>query len=358
MRHTGNGQIQGMVGIRSTGTDAGFVFLTDENSGVQIANRDGRTGIGTQTPERVLHTVGDAILVERSANDAAVVMRNTSNGQIDGQIGVRSTGANDGYLFVTDERLQRLIYLNDGYVGVGRDEPVVSDPTGQTWFDVEIPPTGDSVGGMYLNNENAGARSLYGYAVNGTSKAVMSFDDNFNTWALDIGSNFFDELVVKGDTGRVGIGVFNPTATLHVNGSALIAGGFEVSDQTPTKPNGGPWSAASDRRLKKNIQYLNGTLEKLLKLRGVTFEFKDPKAIGELEGEHVGMIAQEVEKIFPEWIGTRPDGYKEIAPYGFEALTVEALRELRSEKGSSTQQIDRGKRCTDFGPSRRESGAA
>ena len=44
-----------------------------------------------------------------------------------------------------------------------------------------------------------------------------------------------------------------------------------------------------------------------------------------------GFIAQDVEKVFPEWIHTDPDGYKGIDSRGFDALATEAIKELRSE---------------------------
>ena len=42
------------------------------------------------------------------------------------------------------------------------------------------------------------------------------------------------------------------------------------------------------------------------------------------------MIAQEVETVLPDWVSTTPEGYKLLAIRGFEALTVEAFRELQA----------------------------
>ena len=70
----------------------------------------------------------------------------------------------------------------------------------------------------------------------------------------------------------------------------------------------------------------------MLALRGVSFEYKEPERIHELPGERIGMIAQEVESVFPDWVESGPDGFKRLTFRGFEALTVEALRELREEK--------------------------
>lgn len=103
------------------------------------------------------------------------------------------------------------------------------------------------------------------------------------------------------------------------------------------KSTAGGWTAFSDRRVKKNINELDGSLDNLLSLRGVTFEYKDPEALGAEAGTQVGFVAQEVEENFPGWVGEYQDGTKTLTISGFEALTVEALRELREEKD---EQID------------------
>ncbi len=126
-------------------------------------------------------------------------------------------------------------------------------------------------------------------------------------------------------SGNVGIGTNAPSFLLHVDGSA-------------GKPGGGSWSVASDARLKTNVAELDGALAKLLELRGVTYQYKDPAAIHELEGEQTGFLAQEVERVFPEWVETGADGYKRLSIRGFEALTVEALRELRSEAAERAER--------------------
>jgi hypothetical protein len=129
------------------------------------------------------------------------------------------------------------------------------------------------------------------------------------------GSSFFTSTLL-------GINVSTPGFMLHVNGSA-------------GKPGGGSWSNSSDRRLKKDIEPLVGALDQLLSLQGVTFEYIDPKAVNELEGRRVGMIAQDVEEVFPDWVEERTDGYKTVTYRGFEALAVEALRELRAERDAA-----------------------
>ena len=90
----------------------------------------------------------------------------------------------------------------------------------------------------------------------------------------------------------------------------------------------GSWSVLSDRRLKQDIQPLSGALDRLLSLEGVTFEYRDPDSPLVVDGQRTGFIAQQVEEVLPEWVGENADGFKFVSPSGFEAMTVEALREL------------------------------
>lgn len=94
------------------------------------------------------------------------------------------------------------------------------------------------------------------------------------------------------------------------------------------KPGGGSWGTISDARKKKNVQPLGGTLAQLLALRGTTFDYIDPTESGCAAGTQTGFIAQEVEKVIPEWVHELPNGTKYLTITGFEARTVEALREI------------------------------
>jgi hypothetical protein len=64
----------------------------------------------------------------------------------------------------------------------------------------------------------------------------------------------------------------------------------------------------SDKRLKKNIADLNGSLAKIMKLSAKTYEYdidNNPK-MGLSTGKQIGLIAQEVEAIFPEVVKEVP----------------------------------------------------
>ena len=93
--------------------------------------------------------------------------------------------------------------------------------------------------------------------------------------------------------------------------------------------------SSSDRRFKNNIEKITDPLEKLEKINGYTFVWKDGMTIH--KGKDIGMIAQEVEKVIPEVTITRSDGYKaikyeKIAPFLIECIkeqqkTIKSLKE-------------------------------
>ncbi len=71
-----------------------------------------------------------------------------------------------------------------------------------------------------------------------------------------------------------------------------------------------------------------------MQLRGVSFEYLDPKSIHEFVGTQQGFIAQEVEAVYPQWVHTGRGGFKSVSlPTGFSALTVEAFREQQRDIG-------------------------
>lgn len=111
------------------------------------------------------------------------------------------------------------------------------------------------------------------------------------------------------------------------------SGQFRLFVDNPLKPTAGGFAAPSDARLKQDIRPLGDVLDQLLSLRGVRFAYRDDAPDGlHAPGPQVGFIAQEVETVFPDWVTEHESGYKLVAPKGFDALAVEALRELRDER--------------------------
>jgi hypothetical protein len=102
---------------------------------------------------------------------------------------------------------------------------------------------------------------------------------------------------------------------------------------------GGVGSNGSDRRLKKNIKTLKGSLAKIRKIRGVSYVYK---ASGE---KHYGVIAQEIQEHFPDAVtvqGAGADKGKAKADYLGVAYTdlVAPLIEAVKEVADKTDLID------------------
>lgn len=158
---------------------------------------------------------------------------------------------------------------------------------------------------------------------------------------LPFGTNWGFDIYVSG-TGQTDA-VFGVSLTDGAGYAGMLsldhAGNLGIAGGTATKPGGGSWSAPSDIRLKRDVLPLDRMLDRLLQLRGVSFEYKQPDNGLHPAGRHTGFIAQEVQEVFPEWIGHTPDGYLSVGPQGFEAMTVEALRELRAEKDAEIAQL-------------------
>lgn len=114
--------------------------------------------------------------------------------------------------------------------------------------------------------------------------------------------------------GNIGINNNNPTEKLHVTGNILASGTVVGS---------------SDRRLKKDIRPIEDALKKLDQITGVKYFWIEPELHN--EGEQIGVIAQEVEKVFPQAVITGSDGLKAVSYMGLVAPVIQAIKELNAK---------------------------
>jgi len=109
----------------------------------------------------------------------------------------------------------------------------------------------------------------------------------------------------------------------------LVIDGLISTDPIATDANGKIVAGASDRRLKEKINNLNGALDKIKSLRGVSYEWTKESKMGEGVTKY-GLIAQEVQEVIPDMVRLRSKGdgmltlsYTEIVPW-----LIEAIKEL------------------------------
>ncbi|NBW34406.1 MAG: hypothetical protein EBR30_05185 [Cytophagia bacterium] len=90
----------------------------------------------------------------------------------------------------------------------------------------------------------------------------------------------------------------------------------------------GTLTDASDIRLKRNVKPLQNSLLSLNHLQGVNYQWNGRKPQDTLALQ-TGLIAQEVEKIFPELVKTDEDGFKSVNYIGLVPHLIEAIKELQ-----------------------------
>ncbi len=122
------------------------------------------------------------------------------------------------------------------------------------------------------------------------------------------------------------------------------SGGFfqalTIGSDGVTNVKNGAVGNVSDARLKKNIGGIRQPLDTLLALRGHMFEYIDPAKSMNAPGPRIGFIAQEVQQTLPNWVTPNDNGYLQVSTIGFEALAVEAIRDLKAEYDLRVENLE------------------
>ena len=97
--------------------------------------------------------------------------------------------------------------------------------------------------------------------------------------------------------------------------------------------------ASSDERLKENLEPIGSAIEKVGQLNGYTFDWIPMEGIHVHSGKDIGVIAQEVEKVLPEIVEDRGNGYKAVKYDKLTALLIQAVNEQQETIESLTKRI-------------------
>ena len=130
---------------------------------------------------------------------------------------------------------------------------------------------------------------------------------------------------IAGGTGAftgLGVGV-QPTATAgEINASADIIA-----------------FSSSDERLKENVTPISDPIEKLSKIGGYEFDWKDNDECSHT-GHDVGVIAQEIEQVLPDIVTTRDSGYKAVKYEKLTALLIEVTKSQQAQIDELKRQVE------------------
>jgi len=117
---------------------------------------------------------------------------------------------------------------------------------------------------------------------------------------------------------------------VDINGQLNVQGQLNtVSMNIDGLLNAQSVAMTSDGRLKKDIQPLTHALDAILQLQAKTYRWKEHTAFA--DQADIGLVAQEVEKVFPELVVENDAGYKGIAYSKLTAVLIEAMKEQQQQ---------------------------
>ena len=232
--------------------------------------------------------------------------------------------------------------MNDWYIGA-------SNATWTTGDDLLCfsPNSGQSNSTLRLKGVSENNGSEAPVMITSPSTQTLYFDGNeidSNT-PLYINHNSDEETYINPSGGKVGIGTTNPLGVLTVKTTEFGLGVKRDNGTwwfSPTSTgvvniwknaqllaffsydNGGDWVAVSDRNLKENIRPIASVMDKINALRLCSYSFiHDPAS-----KKDIGVIAQELEPLFPEAVSYVNDQYG----VNYDQLTVIAIKGIQEQQ--------------------------
>ncbi len=336
-----------------SGASANDVFLaTMQNTTAGSEFMQFNNSAGTEVIGLRQHSTGSGLVSVRSAaNNSNVTLSGSagamrlSNDDFADQSDYYETQATDEdfrlnyYDDSAGTTTSRMIIQPDGRMGVN------TTSADSLTFDFTIFDSPDDAGddaNMTIRSA-AGGATLY-LAAPTSNYSHIIFSGNSNNWAFGkVGSANFrlkdstnntipfqiepnapDESFYMDASGEIGLGTDTPGATLDVNGDIQYSG-----TMTDT----------SDRRLKTDIVSLNtqDMINRLAQIDTYSFKMKDDEK-GRTE---FGVMAQELETLFPELVHTADDemGTKSVNYIGLIAPMIEVSKALKSENDNLKEEL-------------------
>jgi len=116
----------------------------------------------------------------------------------------------------------------------------------------------------------------------------------------------------------------------NYDGTNMIESARFVHDKLTCAGDVIGYGSPSDVRLKENIKPIKSALDKVSKLQGVTFDWKESDSILDIK-EDIGFIAQDVQEVLPELVRENSDGMLSMRHQGITPILLEAIKELKAE---------------------------
>jgi hypothetical protein len=278
---------------------------------------NGNIGLGITSPNAPLqfaNTIANRklVLYDANNNDHQYSGIGINNDAVRYQ--VAGTAADHAFYVGTSSTTSTELFRikGTGNIGIGNNNPLATLAL-NNGFGNKIALYTTSATQQYGFGVQSGLFQMYGDA----SVADIAFGTGSST-------SFTERMRIKG-TGNVGIGTSTPSQALQVIGNIIASGTI-----TP-----------SDARYKKNILLIDHPLQKLQQLNGVTYnyrndEFPDMKFT---DVTQVGLIAQDVEKVFPQLVFADDKGYKAVDYVKLIPLLIESMKEQQKQIDEQRKMI-------------------
>jgi len=351
-------------------------------SGITI-NVSNEVGIGTTSPQDKLHVMGDLRI--QDGTNPQINFYNSSGsdiGYLRGNINdmiLSNTVENIGRIFYQAENghefqtksggsnVTRMFISSNGNVGIGTTNPLekmhiingdlrVDNGEIQSWGPIILHPDVDGSGDdivQFLNTAGGETARIHnnGSVGIGTTAPTGKLDVNGNMRVRGLLDIDHKDAPAFGQMTGVDLGLngilienrFSESAGFHADGdmATIWSPGDDKLLRVFDEDGGasglrwyldsdGDAFKASDANLKKDVKTLERSLEKLQQLRGVSFTWKkssEELAKGDMETPSIGVIAQELEQVFPELVGTNQTGRKFVDYDGLAPILIEAVKE-------------------------------
>lgn len=183
---------------------------------------------------------------------------------------------------------------------------------------------------------NSNTTNTYGISVS-TANTGGGTATNITGINIDLGStstttNYYGLLVAdEGTSNPNWYSIYTGSTKSRFGGDVAVVGTLTATDLVLT----------SDGRKKTAVRPLAGSLQSILLLRPVSYQWKAGSVEAKSDrGTRLGFMAQEFEKVFPALVHTAPDGSKSIGYIDLFAPLVSAIQELADRLSALLQRLE------------------
>jgi trimeric autotransporter adhesin len=197
-----------------------------------------------------------------------------------------------------------------------------------------------SLGGSSGKANTTGSNNTF---IGASADAGVGLGDLTNATAIGYNATVSqsNSLVLGSSAVSVGIGTSAPNTKLQVVGNIRVGTSGTLGCVQRFDGTAIAGTCSSDARLKANVQPFGRVLDRVVRLQPVhhtwrTAEFPEYH-FG--QGIGTGLIAQDVEQVFPEMVSTDERGYKMVNYAELPYLTLQAVKDLKAENDKKDEQI-------------------